>query len=142
MVKGNKVYEYKSNCQNLGNGCHNTKNRVIEKMCEVDNAKCKKMGTFLKCLLVCECLCCYIGTCCCEMEEISGPCMNELHSKCDKLIGCCKDLQSCLPDDMCEYLNCGTLMDYCHICKGGSHNKNSKLSKKKSKQSKQSKKSK
>ena len=49
--------------------CHNTKNRVIEKMCEVEKNKCKKMAKMLKCLMVCEYLCSYICTCCCEAEE-------------------------------------------------------------------------
>ena len=77
-MKGKKVYECKTRCEELGKCCHNTKNRVIEKMCEVDKDKCKKMGKFLKCLLVCECLCSYICTCCCEHEEVSGPCFSEL----------------------------------------------------------------
>ena len=30
-MKGKPVYELKSKCQDLGNVCHNTKNRCIEK---------------------------------------------------------------------------------------------------------------
>jgi hypothetical protein len=128
-MKGQKVYECKEKCEELGKCCHNTKNRCIEKMCEVEKEECKKMGKFLKCLMVCECLCSYICTCCCEMEEISEACLNELCSKCDKLMGCCKGLDECLSKDMCSYLNCDTLMKCCQSCKG--MKKGSKKSKKK-----------
>lgn len=134
-MKGQKVYECKSICAELGKHCHNTKNRCIEKMCEVDKIECKKMGKFLKCLMVCECLCSYICTCCCEHEEVSSPCLSELSGKCDKMMGCCKDLKECLTKDMCEYINCDTLMDCCKSCKSmkSSGTKSSSKSKKKNK---------
>ena len=132
-MKGQKVYECKAKCEELSKCCHNTKNRVIEKMCEVEKEECKKMGKFLQCLMVCECLCCYICTCCCEHEEVSSPCLSELCGKCDKLIGCCKGLEACLSKDMCSYLNCDTLMKCCSECKGmsGKRSEKSKKSKKK-----------
>ena len=122
-MKGKGVYTCKSKCEDLGKCCHNTKNRCIEKMCEVDKEECKKMGTFLKCLMVCECLCSYICTCCCEMEEVSSSCLSELHGKCDKLSDCCKKLKVCLSKDMCGYLNCDKLMKYCSDCKSMKQNK-------------------
>jgi len=122
-MKGKGVYTCKSKCEDLGNCCHNTKNRCIEKMCEVDKEECKKMGTFLKCLMVCECLCSYICTCCCEMEEVSSSCLSELHGKCDKLSDCCKKLKGCLSKDMCGYLNCDKLMKCCSDCKSMKKNK-------------------
>jgi hypothetical protein len=123
MVKGAKVYEYKAKCEQLGKHCHNTKNRCIEKMCEVEKDECKKMGKFLKCLMVCECLCCYICTCCCEHEEITSSCLSELNTKCDKLMSCCKTLQGCLSKDMCSYLNCDSLLKCCQDCKSGKKSK-------------------
>ena len=101
-MKGQAVYDCKAKCEELGGGCHNTKNRCIEKMCEVDKTQCKKMAKFLKCLMVCECLCSYICTCCCEMEEVSEPCLKELCGKCDKLLSCCKDLKGCLAEYECD----------------------------------------
>lgn len=130
-MKGQKVYECKAKCEELSKCCHNTKNRCIEKMCEVEKAECKKMGQFLKCLMVCECLCCYICTCCCEHEEVSSACLSELCGKCDKLMGCCKGLKECLSKDMCDYLNCDKIHKCCHECKG--MKSGSKGSKKKSK---------
>ena len=56
-MKGQAVYDCKAKCEELGKCCHNTKNRCIEKMCQVEKEECKKMGLFLKCLMVCECLC-------------------------------------------------------------------------------------
>lgn len=128
-MKGKSVYTLKSKCKELGDCCHNTKNRCIEKMCEVNKPECKKMAKFLKCMMVCECLCCYICTCCCEMEEISGSCLSELSGKCDKMMKCCNDLKGCLSKDMCGYLNCDKLMKCCSNCRGMC--KGSKKSKKK-----------
>jgi hypothetical protein len=132
-MKGQAVYDCKAKCEALASCCHNTKNRCIEKMCEVDKSECKKMAQFLKCLMVCECLCSYICTCCCEMEEVSGSCLTELCGKCDKLLGCCKDLKGCLPNDMCEYLNCDKLMGCCCACKSSGKSKSKSKGSKKSK---------
>ena len=134
-MKGQAVYDCKAKCEELGKCCHNTKNRCIEKMCQVEKEECKKMGNFLKCLMVCECLCCYICTCCCEHEEVTMPCFSELCGKCDKLMGCCKSLKGCLSKDMCDYLNCDKLMTCCCACKGVGKGK-SKSKKSKSKKSK------
>ena len=128
-MKGAKVYEAKSKCDELGKCCHNTKNRVIEKMCEVKKDECKKLAKMLKCLMVCECLCSYICTCCCEAEEITGSCLSELNGKCEKLMVCCKSLKDCLSKDMCDYLNCDKIMKCCGTCK--SLCKSGKKSKKK-----------
>ena len=132
-MKGQAVYDCKAKCEALASCCHNTKNRCIEKMCEVDKSECKKMAQFLKCLMVCECLCSYICTCCCEMEEVSDPCLRELCGKCDKLLGCCKDLKGCLPAEMCEYLNCDKLMGCCCACKSSGKSKSKSKGSKKSK---------
>ena len=132
-MKGQAVYDCKAKCEALASCCHNTKNRCIEKMCEVDKSECKKMAQFLKCLMVCECLCSYICTCCCEMEEVSEPCLKELCGKCDKLLCCCKDLKDCLPPEMCEYLNCDKLMGCCNDCKSSGKSKSKSKGSKKSK---------
>lgn len=116
-MKGDAVDGCKAKCEELGSCCHDTKSRCIDNMIEVDKNKCKKMAKFLKCLMVCECLCSYICTCCCEMEEVSEPCLKELCGKCDKLISCCKDLKSCLAEYECRYLNCDKLMTCCTACK-------------------------
>ena len=132
-MKGQAVYDCKAQCEALASCCHDTKNRCIEKMCEVDKSECKKMAQYLKCLMVCECLCSYICTCCCEMEEVSDPCLKELCGKCDKLLGCCKDLKGCLPNEMCEYLNCDKLMGCCCACKSSGKSKSKSKGSKKSK---------
>ena len=126
MVKGKGVYDCKKKCEALGKCCHNTKNRVIEKMCEVDKKECKEMGKYLKCVMVCECLCSYICTCCCEMEEVSGACMGELCGKCDKLMKCCQTLQKCLSKEMCDYLRCDEMMKCCQECKSMNKKKTKK----------------
>ena len=51
-MKGKSVYDCKSKCEELGKCCHNTKNRCIEKMCEVEKSKCVKMAKYLKCLIL------------------------------------------------------------------------------------------
>ena len=35
-MKGQAVYDCKAKCEELGKCCHNTKNRCIEKMCQVE----------------------------------------------------------------------------------------------------------
>ena len=126
-MKGQKVYECKSHCREFQSCCHDTKNRCIEKMCVLDKNDCKKVAKFLKCLMTCEDLCCYICTCCCEMEEISDHCYKELCNKCDKLLNCCNDLKSCLSNENCNYLNCDKLVKCCNNCKN--MNKKNKKSK-------------
>ena len=126
MIKGKAVHECKKKCQELSKCCHNTINRCIEKMCEVDKKECKEIANCLKCMMVCECLCCYICKCCCEMEEISGSCMSELCGKCDKLTKCCHSLKKCLSKEMCDYLRCDDMIKCCHECKSMNKKKTKK----------------
>ena len=122
-MKGKPVYELKSKCHDLGNVCHNTKNRCIEKMCMVEKDVCKDLGKYLKCLMTIECLCGYICTCCCEMEEVSDPCLQELNQKCDKIMKCCHNLEKKLSKDVYDYLNCNTVLKHCQLCKKMKKNK-------------------
>ena len=77
-MKGKQLYDMKSMCNELCSMCHNTKNRVIEKMCECEKDKCVLLGKYMKCLLTMEQLCQYICTCCCEEEAISSNTMAEM----------------------------------------------------------------
>ena len=46
-MKGQKVYECKKMCKELGETCHNTKNRVIEKICVCEKKDCKMLADYL-----------------------------------------------------------------------------------------------
>ena len=54
-MQGQKLYSTKSMCQEFGTSCHNTKNRVIEKMAHYEcSEKRMMMGKYLKCLMTIE----------------------------------------------------------------------------------------
>ena len=46
------LYKCKSVCENLGKCCHNTKNRVIEKMIDANKEDSKVLGEYLKQMMV------------------------------------------------------------------------------------------
>ena len=79
------IYECKKMAKALGDNCHNTKNRVIEKMTDSSKTDCKKLGDYLQSLMVLESLCGYICVCCCEHETLSLI-VSELKNKCNKLV--------------------------------------------------------
>ena len=80
------VYECKKMAKELGDNCHNTKNRIIEKMTEGNKRDCKKLGNYLQSLMVIESLSSYICVCCCEHETLSPSIISELKNKCKGLV--------------------------------------------------------
>jgi hypothetical protein len=112
-MEGAKLYSFKSVCGDLGNVCHNTKNRVIEKMCVCEKKQVEKLAKYLKCLMTIEKLCEYLCTCCCEMENITSSGLSELKNRCKTIHNCCKDLQKSLKPEDFKYINCNTIMKSC-----------------------------
>ena len=112
-MKGEEVYKFKSFCNDLGMTCHNSKNRVIEKMCEYDKNQCKHLAKYLKCLMTIEKLCEYLCTCCCEMESITPSGISELKNRCKIIMSCCKSLQKSLKNTDFKYINCEKIMKHC-----------------------------
>ena len=113
-MNGTAVYGFKSLCNELGMTCHNTKNRVIEKMTMCDKDQVKKLAKYLKCLMTIEKLCEYLCTCCCEMESITPSGLSELKNKCKTIMSCCKDLQKSLKPEDFKYINCTKVMEFCN----------------------------
>ena len=107
----------KSLCTELGKHCHNTKNRVIEKMCLCDKKDCKILADFLQCLMVIECLCNYICLCCCEQEVVTPSILTELSVKCTKISHCIGKITDTFDKQMCSYLRCSEIKKLCSDCK-------------------------
>ena len=126
-MQGQKLYSTKSMCQELGHSCHNTKNRVIEKMAMYSNEENKALGKYLKCLMTMEKLCEYICTCCCEMENLTSSIISELKQRCRTIVLCCEILKKHLHKDCYNYINCDKIIKFCKM----SMKLNTKKSKKK-----------
>tara|TARA_B100000683_G_scaffold263051_1_gene290893 strand:- start:684 stop:1094 length:411 start_codon:yes stop_codon:yes gene_type:complete len=130
-MKGQKVYDCKRMCKELGETCHNTKNRVIEKMCVCEKKDCKMLADYLQCLMVIECLCDYICLCACEHEEVTSSILSELTGKCTKIMGCIDKLMKNFDDKHCSYLNCAPIKKMCMSCKSMKSGKTKKSRKSK-----------
>ena len=111
------IYECKNMCKKLGDCCHNTKNRVIEKMCTCDKNDCKPLADYLQSLMILESLCSYICICCCEHESLSPSIMSELSSKCSTLISQGDKLLKLIDKQNCDYIRCEELKKLCSDCK-------------------------
>ena len=111
------IYDCKNLCKKLGDCCHNTKNRVIEKMCDCDKNDCKPLGNYLQSLMILESLCNYICVCCCEHESLSSSIMTELNSKCATLSSQADKLLKQMDKKNCEYIRCNELKKMCSDCK-------------------------
>jgi hypothetical protein len=116
-MEGKPLYKCKSLCVELGNTCHNTKNRVIEKLCDCEDSHKKTLASFLKCLMVMECLCNYLNCCCCEHESLSSHSLSELKLKCSKISTCCGNIKKHMSKDVQTYLNCEKIVSLCSQCK-------------------------
>lgn len=110
------IYECKNLVRDLGDNCHNTKNRIIEKMSELDKKDCKILGNYLQCLMVIESLSSYICVCCCEHETLSQSIISELKQKCKDLIKKCNIIKKNLDNEICEYINCNEITNFCEKC--------------------------
>lgn len=101
-----KVIKCKNMCNELKDICHNTKNRVIEKMCECKKTECKLLAKYLQLLMMTETLCTYICLCCCEDEKVTPSIKSELNQKCKSLVNTSEKLITKLSKEQCEYLRC------------------------------------
>tara|TARA_B110000285_G_scaffold219093_1_gene269314 strand:+ start:243 stop:629 length:387 start_codon:yes stop_codon:yes gene_type:complete len=110
------IYACKKMAKELGDNCHNTKNRIIEKMAEANKGDCKKMGNYLQSLMVIESLCSYICVCCCENESLSPSIISELKNKCKGLMKLSEKLINSMDKDVCEYIRCNEMMSFCEKC--------------------------
>lgn len=113
-MKGKEVYNFKSICNGVCSCCHNTKNRVIDMMCNCHENHKNHLAKYLKCLMTLESLCNYLCTCCCEMEEISSHGIKEYEAKCKKICSCCDKLESHLSKKEFEYINCHKIKKLCN----------------------------
>ena len=115
-MQGKQLYVTKSMCQEFGGSCHNTKNRVVEKMVHYECTEKRQMlGKYLKCLMTIEKLCEYICTCCCEMENLTSSIISELKQRCKTLMMCCEKLMKHLEKECYEYINCGKMLKFCKM---------------------------
>jgi hypothetical protein len=110
------IYECKKMTKELGDNCHNTKNRIIEKMTEANKRDCKKLGNYLQSLMVIESLCSYICVCCCEHENLSPSIISELRNKCKGLVKASNSLIDTMDKTICDYINCDKLNSLCEKC--------------------------
>jgi len=117
-MQGQKLLSTKSMCHELGLSCHNTKNRVIEKMGYYESSEKRMMlGKYLKCLMTMEKLCEYICTCCCEMENLTSTIISELKQRCRTIVFCCEILKKHLHKDCYNYINCDKMLKFCKMTK-------------------------
>ena len=110
------VYECKKMAKELGDNCHNTKNRIIEKMTEANKRDCKKLGNYLQSLMVIESLSSYICVCCCEHETLSPSIISELKNKCKGLVKLSTALIESMNKDICNYIRCNEMITFCEKC--------------------------
>tara|TARA_X000000950_G_C13516001_1_gene497677 strand:+ start:265 stop:624 length:360 start_codon:yes stop_codon:yes gene_type:complete len=115
------LHKCKSVCENLEKCCHNTKNRVIEKMIEANIQDSRVLSEYLKHMMCLESLCGYICTCCCEAEKLSKSIQQELRTKCADIVKVCNKI--CSTMDCEEYLNCKKMIELCNSCKTGKKTK-------------------
>ena len=131
-MEGQKLYATKSLCHELGLSCHNTKNRVIEKMGNYESSNVRMMlGKYLKCLMTIEKLCEYMCTCCCEMENLTSSILSELKQRCSTLMRCCENLMKNMSLDCHKYINCEKMLKFSKMCMKLKGNKSKKKSHKK-----------
>ena len=115
-MQGQKLYSTKSMCHEFGLSCHNTKNRVIEKMAHYECSEKRMMlGKYLKCLMTMEKLCEYICTCCCEMENLTASIISELKQRCSTLKKCCENLMKHMDSECYKYINCDRMLKFCKM---------------------------
>tara|TARA_B100000767_G_C19600267_1_gene465335 strand:- start:374 stop:754 length:381 start_codon:yes stop_codon:yes gene_type:complete len=110
------VYECKKMAKELGDNCHNTKNRIIEKMTEAPQRDCKKLGNYLQSLMVIESLASYICVCCCEHETLSPSIISELKNKCKGLVKVSTTLINSMDKETCDYIKCNEMISFCEKC--------------------------
>ena len=110
------VYECKKMAKELGDNCHNTKNRIIEKMTEANKKDCKKLGNYLQSLMVIESLSSYICVCCCEHETLSPSIVSELKNKCKGLVKVSNTLIGSMDKETCDYIRCNEMITFCEKC--------------------------
>ena len=110
------VYECKKMAKELGDNCHNTKNRIIEKMTEANKRDCKKLGNYLQSLMVIESLSSYICVCCCEHETLSPSIVSELKNKCKGLVKVSNTLIGSIDKETCDYIRCNEIITFCEKC--------------------------
>lgn len=110
------IYECKDMIKKLGDNCHNTKNRIIEKMTESNKRDCKKLGNYLQSLMVIEALSSYICVCCCEHESLSPSIMSELKNKCKGLMKACNILIDSMDKTTIDYIKCNEMISFCEKC--------------------------
>tara|TARA_Y100001936_G_C15748610_1_gene494871 strand:+ start:209 stop:589 length:381 start_codon:yes stop_codon:yes gene_type:complete len=110
------VYECKKMAKELGDNCHNTKNRIIEKMTEANKKDCKKLGNYLQSLMVIESLSSYICVCCCEHETLSPSIISELKNKCKGLVKVSNTLIGSMDKETCDYIRCNEMITFCEKC--------------------------
>ena len=130
-MQGQKLYSTKSMCNEFGSTCHNTKNRIIEKLSHYECSEKRKMlGKYLKCLMTMEKLCEYMCTCCCEMENLTASIISELKQRCSTLKKCCENLMKHMDSDCYKYINCDKMLKFCKMAMKLSTNKSKKKSRK------------
>ena len=110
------VYECKKMAKELGDNCHNTKNRIIEKMTEANKRDCKKLGNYLQSLMVIESLSSYICVCCCEHETLSPSIVSELKNKFKGLVKVSNTLIGSIDKETCDYIRCNEIITFCEKC--------------------------
>mgnify|MGYP001239947723 FL=1 len=131
-MQGQKLYSTKSMCHEFGLSCHNTKNRVIEKMGYYEcSDKRMMLGKYLRCLMTMEKLCEYMCTCCCEMENLTSSIISELKQRCKTLMMCCENLMKHMDSECCKYINCDRMLKFCKMVMKLNTSKSKKKSKRK-----------
>ena len=110
------LYSIKSECRSLMNTCHDTQNRVVEKMCTCNKDQCKVLRRYMCCLKTVEGLCAYVCTCACNMEHLSDHTKKEVMSRCKALKDVTEDMKKVVSKETYTYLMADKMNKQCKKC--------------------------
>lgn len=111
-MKETDSYKFKKLCVLVEELCHNSLNRIVEKMNKYPD-NCKKLGDYVKLCVTMEKLCNYCCSICCN-SNISKHLLSECKLKCSLMIECCAQIKKTkiLKKDK-EYIACEKMIKAC-----------------------------
>lgn len=111
-MKSTDSYKFKKVCMLVEELCHNSLNRIVEKMNKyTDNSE--NLGDYVKLCVTMEKLCNYCCSICCN-SNISKHLLSECKLKCSLMVKCCAEIKKTkiLKKDK-EYIACEKMIKVC-----------------------------
>jgi len=122
-MDGQELYNFRSNCEELGICCHKNVNRILELMVKYPTIS-GHLQEYVKNCLNMEKMCTYLCDCCCNCDYVTIHMLNEYDVKCKIMLDICTKLIKQLSKKDSVYIRCDILSKLCR-------KKQSKKSKKK-----------